>query len=84
MALGSKRVTLRGTSVRTFLFYTGSWRETIKVMGPPNYDGWARVLLYIDTKTGEVTPGQTGPGQDVLWMPGFERLLREGAVTELT
>lgn len=70
--------------MRTFLFYVGTDRECVKVMGEPDYDGWARVLLYIDLHTGAVTPGDPRPGRDVRWMPGFQRLLDSGHVMDLS
>jgi hypothetical protein len=69
--------------MRTFLFHYSIGPGRIKVVGEPNGDGWARVLLYIDCETGEVTPGSARPHTDVLWMPGIQALLDSGHVEEL-
>jgi hypothetical protein len=82
--LGSNWVTVGGSDVRTFLFHYSLGPSRIKVVGEPDYDGWARVLLHINAETGEVRPGDTRPHSDVLWMPGLEPLLKSGHVEELT
>jgi hypothetical protein len=70
--------------VRTFLFRYAFGTEIIRVLGPPDHDGWARVLLRIDVATGDVKPGDPRLGHDVLWMPGFYSLLKSGRIVELT
>lgn len=84
MGSSSNWFTLEGWMLRAFLFRYSLGSEVIKVVGPPNEWGWAKVLLRIKVDTGEVTPGEDGPGRDELWMPGFPALLESGHVVELS